>query len=152
MNTCGDAEVRRDATGRPGVIFVGPAGAQVRVAGRTFRYAGNAGRLGAGTPVVALHFMAPAYYTSGSASIAKVYDHDLIAYCNVDRARLRVKVPHVVGLPEDQALARIKAAELTAVVRYRDGGGVAPGHALGISPAPNTDLAADAKVTLVVSR
>jgi hypothetical protein len=142
-------EVRRDLTGKPGEIV---QGGQVRVGGRVLRYAGNAGRLAAGTPVTALHFMAPDTYTNGSASIAKVYDNDVIAYCNVDRTRLRAKIPHVVGLPEAQALERIRQAQLIPVVSYRDQAGVGSGHALGISPAPETDLAADSEVTLVVSR
>ncbi len=142
-------EVRPNLTGKAGLLATNR---QVLVAGRRFGYRGIGGPFPSGTPVIARGFHARGYYLDGSASVAVVRDGDLIAALEVDRSRLRVRVPHVVGLPEIQALDRVRMADLKANVVKQNGRGVSPGFALGIDPAPGTELAANSPVTLVIAR
>jgi hypothetical protein len=77
-------EIQQNVIGRTGVIvgnygFSGPA---VRVAARLFTYAGNAGPLADGTPVVALLAMPQKGYLEGDYPIAKVSDREIKILCN----------------------------------------------------------------------
>jgi hypothetical protein len=77
-------EIQQNVIGKTGVIvgnygFSGPA---VRVAGRLFTYAGNAGPLADGTPVVALLAMPQKGYLDGEYPIANVTDRAINILCN----------------------------------------------------------------------
>lgn len=60
------------------------------------------------------------------------------------------RVPHVVGLPVDQAKERVERRGLELTVRYQPSE-IRPGVALGISPPPDGELESGDEVVLFVS-
>lgn len=77
-------EIQQNVIGKTGVIVgnYGFSGPMVRVAGRVFTYARNAGPLADGTPVVALLAMPQKGYLDGEYPIAQVTDRNINILCN----------------------------------------------------------------------
>jgi len=71
--------------------------------------------------------------------------------CELHTEPVQVKLPRLVGLPKEDALARIETLKLKAKVVEKQVSGVAAGIVAEQSPAPGALVKAGSQVTLVVS-
>lgn len=144
--------------GRPATVVARERERRLLVDGRTYRIAPPGHRFarpGQAAEVVGVELLSMFRGRGGAPderqteTVERWYPNMFVV--EVELGSFPTVVPHVRGLPVDQAMGRVVQAGLEPVVSYRSSE-LASGITLGIRPAPGTELVSDREVVVLVSK